>query len=246
MPASGKRSVFSSLARLTIRTKTFAASAIALICLIGMGATVELTSSQVARNLHELYRSNLPTRGAAATVNNAVIAAHIMVFRYVSWASNGVNAELLQKLHSDIDADFRVIQKNFKELAERPDLSAAEKTDLKSLQTKLAQYQSTANDVLGVGATDPAMATMMLGQTDDKFTNIETDIRKILTAISAQSDRIVRNSFRGHPNRNVFARNRTVHLPCLQHCCHCLYRRVHCQTDYGNYERDAEIVDRRH
>lgn len=192
MPASGKRSVFSSLARLTIRTKTFAASAIALICLIGMGATVELTSSQVARNLHELYRSNLPTRGAAATVNNAVIAAHIMVFRYVSWASNGVNAELLQKLHSDIDADFRVIQKNFKELAERPDLSAAEKTDLKSLQTKLAQYQSTANDVLGVGATDPAMATMMLGQIDDKFTNIETDIRKILTAISAQSDTIVR------------------------------------------------------
>jgi methyl-accepting chemotaxis protein len=37
------------------------------------------------------------------------------------------------------------------------------------------------------------MATMMLGQTDDKFTNIENDIRKILGAITAQSDSIVGN-----------------------------------------------------
>jgi methyl-accepting chemotaxis protein len=185
--------LFALLSRLTIRTKTFTACAVVLICLIGMAATVALTSSRVAGSLTELSRSNLPTRGAASAVNNAVVAAHMRIFRYVSWASNGVNAELLQKLRGDIDADFRLIQKNFKELDERPDLSAAEKTDLTALQAKLAQYQSTAKDVLDVGSTDAAMATMMLGQTDDKFTSIENDIRRILTTVSAQSDSIVEN-----------------------------------------------------
>jgi methyl-accepting chemotaxis protein len=189
----GRGTPFGSLSRLTIRTKTFTACAAALVCLLGMAAIVGFSSSRVALNLNELSRSNLPTRAAAAAVNNAVVAAHMRVFRYVSWASNGVNAKLLQKLREDIDADFRVVQQKFKELADRPDLSATERTDLQALQVKLAQYQSTAKDVLDVGSTDAAMATMMLGQTDDKFTDIENDIRRVLTAINARSDFVVAN-----------------------------------------------------
>jgi methyl-accepting chemotaxis protein len=181
------------LSRLTIRTKTFTASAVVLICLLGMSVAVFLTSSQVARNLSELSQANLPTRTAAAAVNNVVIAVHMRVFRYVSWASNGVSGVLLKNLRDEIDADFPLLQQNFQQLAARPNLSLAEKADLDALQTKLAKYQSTAKDVLEVGSTDAAMATMMLGQTDDRFTSIENDVRKILTAITAQSDSIVAN-----------------------------------------------------
>jgi methyl-accepting chemotaxis protein len=178
---------------MTIRTKTFAASTVILLCLIGMAAVIGLTTGRVASNLNELSQSNLPTRAAAAAVKDAVVAAHMRVFRYVSWASNGVKAELLQKLRSDIEANFSDIQQDFKRLAGRPDLTAPERADLGALNIKLAQYRSTANDVLDVGATDAAMATMMLGQTDDKFTGIESDIRKILAAITKQSDTIVGN-----------------------------------------------------
>ena len=184
--------IFSGLlSRLTIRTKTFIVSALALLCLLGMGAVVELTSSDVARSLNALSASNLPKRAAAVAVNNAVVAVQMRIFRYVSWASNGVNDKLMQGLRKQIEADFWVIQQNYKELDARPDLSAAEKADLGALQGKLKQYQSTAEDVLDVGATDAPMATMMLGQTDDKFTSIETDIRKVLTGITAQSDTVV-------------------------------------------------------
>jgi methyl-accepting chemotaxis protein len=152
-----------------------------------------LTSSQVARNLNALLRSNMPTRASAVAVNNAVVAAHMAIFRYVSWASNGVSDSLLQNLRKEIEADFRVIDDNSKELGARSDLSAIEKADLGALQGKLDKYQSAAKDVLDVGRTDAAMATMMLGQTDDEFTGIEGNIRKILTAITAQSDSIVGN-----------------------------------------------------
>jgi len=193
MMTFGNLSPFAFLSRLTIRTKTYAASAVVLICLIGMGVTVNLTSSQVARNLQQLSRSNLPTRGAAVAVNNAVIAAHMSVFRYVSWASNSVSDNLLHNLRREIEADFRVIKEDFNELATRPGLSPAEQADLKGLKAKLEQYESTAKDVLDVGSTDAAMATMMLGQTDDRFTSIEDDIHKILSAISAQSNSIAQN-----------------------------------------------------
>ena len=176
---------------LTIRTKTLLASAVALLCLVGMGATVALTSRQVADNLNQLYQSNLPMRGAAAAVNNAVITAHIRVFRYVSWASNGVSSKLLQDLRNEIDADLWVINQNFNELAARPDLPMTAKPDLDLLREKMKKYEATARDVLDVGGTDAPMATMMLGQTDDTFSSIEIDVRRFLNAISTQSDALV-------------------------------------------------------
>ncbi len=115
------------------------------------------------------------------------------VFRYVSWASNGVNDRLLQNLRKEIEADFWVINENFQELAARPDVSGIALADLNGLQVKLRKYQSTAEDVLDVGSTDAAMATMMLGQTDDSYTSIEEDVRTILTAVTAESDSIVEN-----------------------------------------------------
>jgi methyl-accepting chemotaxis protein len=193
MLSPGSRLPLGFLSRLTIRTKTFAAAAVVLICLIGMGVTVVLTSGEVARNLNALLRSNMPTRASAVAVNNAVVAAHMAIFRYVSWASNGVSDRLLQNLRKEIEADFRVINENSEALAARPDLSTAEAADLGALQKKLDRYQSAAKDVLDVGSTDAPMATMMLGQTDDEFTGIEGDVRKILTAITAQSDSIVGN-----------------------------------------------------
>ena len=191
IPGNGFLSRF--FPRLTIRAKTLWAATVALTCLVGMGLTVHLTSSKVASNLNELSRSNLPTRAAAVAVNNAVIAAHMGIFRFVSWASNGVNEKLLQNLQQEIEADFRVIQLNFAELTARPDLSAAERTDLNTLGARLKQYEATAKDVLEVGGRDPPMGTMMLGQTDDGLTSIEGDVHKLLSGIAARSNSIVEN-----------------------------------------------------
>ena len=181
------------LPRLTIRTKTLAASAFALLCLIGMGVIVHLTTSRVAHDLSELSQSNFPIRAAASALNDNILAVHMRVFRYVSWAGNGVSHPLMENLSSEIAIDFGLIQEEFDELATRADLTAAEKAELAALQTKIKEYERTTRDVLEVGRTDAAMATMMLGQTDDKYVGVEEDIRKILAVIAADSTSIVRN-----------------------------------------------------
>jgi methyl-accepting chemotaxis protein len=181
------------LPRLTIRTKTLAACAFALLCLIGMGVIVQLTSSRVAHDLNELSQQNFPIRAAASALNDNILAVHMRVFRYVSWGSNGVSRPLMENLSREIAIDFGLIQEEFDELAARADLTDGEKAELAVLQTKLKEYERTARDVLDVGRTDAAMATMMLGQTDDKYIGVEDDIRKILTAIAADSTSIMRN-----------------------------------------------------
>ena len=99
----------------------------------------------------------------------------------------------MENLSREITIDFGLIQEEFDELATRADLTAAEKAELAALQTKLKNYERTARDVLEVGRTDAAMATMMLGQTDDKYVGVEKDISKILAVIAADSASIVRN-----------------------------------------------------
>jgi len=61
MQRLGRGSPFRSLARLTIRTKTFTASAVVLICLIGMAVTVQLTSSQVASSKRTTPQAGWPS-----------------------------------------------------------------------------------------------------------------------------------------------------------------------------------------
>lgn len=150
-----------------------------------------MTSDKVVANLYSLSRSNLPIRAAAAALNNAVVATHIKIFRYVSWASNSVSAKLLVELRKELDDDLLTIEKYFEQLKARPDLSAATQSDLSVLHTKLKKYASTAKDTLDVGSVDAPMATMMLGQTDDNFINISRDIRKFLAATTLQSDSII-------------------------------------------------------
>jgi hypothetical protein len=113
------------LPRLTIRTKTLAASAFALLCLIGMGVIVQLTSSRVAHDLNELSQSNFPIRASASALNDNILAVHMRVFRCVSWAGNGVSHPLMENLSSEIAIDFGLIQEEFDELATRADLTAA-------------------------------------------------------------------------------------------------------------------------
>jgi methyl-accepting chemotaxis protein len=185
--------LFGFTQKLTIRTKTFAAAAILLICLIAISVTIYVTSDNVVASLYSLSRSNLPTRATVAALNNAVVSTHIKIFRYVSWASNSVSPKLLVELRKELDGDFLTIEKHFEQLKARPDLSAQTQSDLNILHAKLNAYADTAKDILDVGSVDAPMATMMLGQTDDNFIKISGDIRKFLAATTLASGSIIEN-----------------------------------------------------
>jgi signal transduction histidine kinase/CheY-like chemotaxis protein len=190
MEVSKSRRSGSFFENLSVQTKAFAASAVLLICLISLGAIAYATLDKSESDLHFLSSSIVPKQRDFAWVNDNVVAIHMKIFRYVSWASNSVNKLKLESLSAEIDSDLRNTGLDIQNLSARPDLTAKEKSDLKGLIAKWKQYEGSAHDTLDIGSTDAAMATMMLGEADDRFAAIATDIKGMTNTVAGTTDQI--------------------------------------------------------
>ena len=182
--AAGLRSVYGIFNNLSIQIKASIASVLLLICLLALGANAYLTSTRSAEGLRILTNELTPKQQAFSQANEAVVATHMKIFRYVSWASNGVSHTLLDPLHAEINADLDKLSYRIAALARRLDLSASER---KSMQELLSQWQickEHAKDTIDVGESDAAMATMMLGQTDETFKAVDATFQNLSNAIS--------------------------------------------------------------
>ncbi len=189
----GLRSTFGILHNLSIQIKASAASAVLLICLLALGANAYMTSTKSAEGLRVLSHEIEEKLQAVSNVSDAIVTTHMKIFRYVSWSNNSVSKKLLDALYGQITSDLSELTARIDELSHRPDLSAEEKDSLKDLVAKWQKCINQAKDTIDVGQTDAAMATMMLGQTDDSFKAVYSDIQKMsLKTISAAN--IVRNS----------------------------------------------------
>ena len=182
--SAGLRSVPGIFNNLSIQLKASAASALLLICLLGLGANAYLTSTRSAAGLQVLTNHLIPKQREFTQVSEAVVATHMKIFRYVSWASNGVSDILLKPLYAEINSDLDTASNRIAALAQRPDLSSLERTAMQGLLAKWQICKNQAKDTIDVGQTDAPMATMMLGQTDDTFKAVDTDIQDLSAAIS--------------------------------------------------------------
>jgi signal transduction histidine kinase/DNA-binding response OmpR family regulator len=190
MEVSKSRRTFSVFENLPIQIKAFAALAVPLICLISLGVVAYVTLDKSENDLHFLSSSIVPKQRDFAWVNDNVVTIHGKIYRYVSWASNGVSKLVLESLSADIDSNLRNTGLDLKNLSDRSDLSAKEKSDLKDLIAKWKQYESSARDTLDVGRTDAPMATMMLGEADDKFAAVANDIKAMANSVAWTTDQI--------------------------------------------------------
>jgi signal transduction histidine kinase/DNA-binding response OmpR family regulator/HAMP domain-containing protein len=195
MEGSDKQRTFSFFENLPIQIKAFAALAVPLICLISLGATAYVTLDKSEKDFHFLSSSVVPKQSAFASVNDNVVAIQTKIFRYVSWASNSVSKSVLGSLDAEIDSDLRLTSFDFKNLSERPDLNEKEKSDLKDLIAKWKQYEHSARDTLDIGSTDAAMATMMLGEADDKFAAVADGIKGMTNSAALTTDQISRDLY---------------------------------------------------
>jgi adenylate cyclase len=181
---------FSFFENLPIQVKAFAASAVLLICLFFLGAIAYVTLDKSQEDLHTLSSTILPKQQAFAAVKDAIVAVQMKTFRYVSWASNGVNDNLLKELSHQVDSDLYVINRDLGTLANRSDLSPSQKLEMKDLTSKWEKYESSARDTIEVGSTDAAMGTMMLGQADEKFMDVANDFQQVSNSVAARTNEI--------------------------------------------------------
>jgi len=185
---AGLRSAAGLFQNLSIQIKASAASIVLLVCLLALGANAYLTSNRSTSGLRTLSHDLVTKQHAFSEVSGAVVSTHMKIFRYVSWASNGVSKTLLDPLYAEIAGDLDTLSERIAALAKRPDLSDGERATLNALLVKWNDCKSKAKDTIEVGQTDPAMATMMIGQTDDSFKAVDADFEKMSAATTAAAN----------------------------------------------------------
>jgi signal transduction histidine kinase/DNA-binding response OmpR family regulator len=202
--AAAISSVLGNFNNLSIQIKASIASVLLLICLLGLGANAYLTSTRSAEGLRELTNELIPKQQAFSEASEAVVATHMKIFRYVSWASNGVSHSLLDPLHAEINADLDKLSHRITALARRPDLSASERKSMQDLLAKWQICKEHATDTIDVGESDAAMATMMLGQTDDTFKAVDATFQRLSNEMSGTALGLSNQLYSGaEQNKNI-------------------------------------------
>ena len=173
---------------LRIQFKASLASALLLPCLLALGVNAYLTSTRSAAGLDILSNDLSGKQQAFSDIGTALSTIHFKIFRYVSWASNGVSVKLLAPLNTEILRDLDTLSGRVETLAKRTDFSSGEQRALRQIAGKWKGGSSQAKDTLDIGQTDAPMATMMMGQTDDIFNEVHVDIQKLSVAINNAAD----------------------------------------------------------
>ncbi|MBD1547155.1 EAL domain-containing protein [Roseibium aggregatum] len=193
------------LRNISIRTKMLAAYALLVVCLVILGANAYFTITNMDVGLNRLSTATLPKQLLVSRLKDKAVAAHVGIFRYVSWASNGVDSALLEGVNEDvfkdIDASFALLS----ELAEPKDLVAAERDRIQMLQGKWKEYEHVARDTIDVGSVDAPMATMMLGMVDDEFKVVAENLDSFFLHVADET-----RSFTGDLASEASARKRLL------------------------------------
>ena len=170
---------------LPIRVKAFAASAVLLICLTGLGFNAVGTLSQWARGLDHLSRDALTEQHRLRDLLDRVEAVQLNLFRYVAWSSNSVSSSLLADLRFDISGELNLIGVEIAAVAKEQ--TGAERRTWRMLIRDWSRYSDSARDTIDIAREDPPMGTMMLGGTDDQFQGVAVALRKSADLVNGQA-----------------------------------------------------------
>src|SRR6202521_1318049 len=124
------------LQEMPIRVKAFAASVVLMICLVALGGHAYLTASKSAEDFNALSKRSLPKQPTISYLNDDALATHVKVFRFATWTSNGVNAQLLRTISEDVLADLVALSGQFALFKARSDLSPAERSTMAELSAR--------------------------------------------------------------------------------------------------------------
>jgi diguanylate cyclase (GGDEF)-like protein len=175
------------LRNVRIDIKIFAASALLLICMAALGSQAFLFLNALNADLTSLSDSRLPKQRQVLEIADGAIDTHMGVFRYVAWASTGVNAKALSSLSEQIRGDTMRVANGLGTLAARADLSERERRGLGDVASKWQRYATAAADTVEISTKDPALGTVMLGGTDDDYAKVAADLETLASQFTEQT-----------------------------------------------------------
>ena len=175
------------LANLSIVVKAFAAPSLLLICLLVLGARSYLFIAETEAGLDAMSRAKLPTWNAVERLSDALSETQLQLFRYVSWMNSGVDQATLKKAEAELQARDSYISWRIETLLKRDDLRPEERALLVKIRDGWHKFGKLSKDSMEMGAVQPSMAVMMLGEIDDLLSSMTKDTDQIAQSIRMTS-----------------------------------------------------------
>jgi methyl-accepting chemotaxis protein len=175
------------LANLPIIVKAFAAPILLLLCVLALGARNYLFISETAAGLDAMSRTKLPTWNAVERLSEALSETQLSLFRYVSWMNSGVDRATLKKSEDDLQARNAYISWRIDTLLAHGELPEHERQLLEKVRDGWRKFGKLSKDAIEMGAVQPSMAVMMLGEIDDLLSGLHKNTDEIAQSIRLSS-----------------------------------------------------------
>ncbi|MHB8726570.1 MAG: EAL domain-containing protein [Casimicrobiaceae bacterium] len=179
--------MFRAFQNLPVGLKASAASAMLLLCLVGLGTNALVVINGLGSGLINLTSRSLPKQKAILAISTEAINIHVNLFRYVAWVSSGVNRGTLKTLDATIVADSKAATLALSALEHEQHLSGAERAAVKDAIVKWTRYATSVSDTIDIATTDPALGTMMLGEADEDYKHVAARLDTIASLVTGET-----------------------------------------------------------
>jgi diguanylate cyclase (GGDEF)-like protein len=163
----------------SISAKLMGACGFLLLALVLIGANAVDITHRLGHDLWSLSRTHLSKQADVQKMADAALATNVGVFRYVAWASSEVNRETRQVLESELAGrDLRMLGQ-LDQFEQRSDISEEERVAAAKIRKSWQRYHTAVSDTVDIAEGDPALATLMLGGTDEDYNQVALDIQAL-------------------------------------------------------------------
>jgi methyl-accepting chemotaxis protein len=141
--------------------------------MLGMGAVSQYAARQQSAALNQVVSVTFAKDQAAVETRKALAAAHIDLYRMISWQTNSTDdGKKAQDRARRIKVDVATASSTLDALGAKYSLTPQEATALQSARAAAKDYLGAVNDVLDMAAVDTATALTFMLEADNKYTTL--------------------------------------------------------------------------
>lgn len=172
---------------LPIVVKAFAAPLVLLFCLIALSAKSYFFIEASSTGLESLSNVKLTAWNSVERLTDELHNTQVSLFRYISWLNSGVEVKTLRRTENEIKTETRNVTSKIDQLLMSGNLSNDQHRLLEDVKKQWAEFETLTSDAIEMGAVQPSMAVMMLGEVDDLLGRIRKDTNQVSQSIRLSS-----------------------------------------------------------
>jgi methyl-accepting chemotaxis protein len=169
-------SIVSRLNDTRISVKLFIAPILITLFMIGMSGVAEYGSRQQSRALDQVVNIDFAKDELGVAARSEMRAAHVDLYRLISWQANSSDAGKAAESTKAIDAGLSKAATSLDGLKKSFVLSAEEAATVDAVRAALKEYREATKNVIDMAAVDAATALVFMMEAEQKFSVLETRI----------------------------------------------------------------------